>query len=179
MLSASFDYATEVEQLNTLGSGHGYQHVWKEASGKSSGESTQVTWLERGKIFTMTTSADANDELIFARAGANDPNFNLRHDPVFIQRRKAKNSIFASLIESHGTYDPVSETPLSPFSELKSVEVIHDSKEYTVVRILHQAGKSWTLAIANEDSSEKRTHEIKLKAEKYKWQGPFVLLKNK
>ena len=123
----------------------------------------------------MTSSANANDELIFARAGANDPSFNLRHDPVFIQRRKGGNSVFASVIESHGTYNPVSEIPLSPFSGVKSVDVIHDSNEYSVVQIMHQSGKIWTLAIANKDASEKTNHQVKLKGQTLNWQGPFIL----
>lgn len=184
LLSSNFEYAAQTEQLNTLGKGHGYQHIWKEASGKSSGEGNQVTWFghleeggghTRGKFFTMTTSSMADDELIFARAGANDPNFNLRHDPTFIQRRKAKSTIFAAAIESHGTYNPVSETPLSPFSGLKSVEVIHDSKEYTVVQITHNAGKTWRLAIANEDASEKSKHQVKIGEDKLEWTGVLEL----
>jgi len=95
LLSTNFEYATQTEQLTTLGDGYGYQHLWKEASGKSIGDGNQITWFThlndgggqvRGKIFTMTTSSMPNDELIFARGGANDPNFNLRRDPTFIQR---------------------------------------------------------------------------------------------
>lgn len=94
---------------------------------------------------------------------------------MFIQRRNAGNSIFASVIESHGVYDPVSEIPLSPFSKLDSVEVIHNSKDYTVVRIFHQSGKRWTLAISNEDASKKKNHEVKLNGQTINWQGPFIL----
>ncbi len=175
LLSSNFEYATQTESLTTLGKGHGYQHLWEEANGKSSGEGNQVTWFENGKFFTMTTSSMLNDELIFARVGANDPNFNLRHDPVFIQRRKAKSTIFASVIESHGTYNPVSETPLSPFSGLKSVEILHDSKEYTVVQITHQTDKVWILAIANEDASEKSKHQVKIEKEMIEWKGAYMV----
>lgn len=184
LLSTNFDYSTQMKQLSTLGDDHGYQHIWKEAYGKSSGEGNQMTWFAhqgdgggqvRGKIFTMTTSSEKNDELIFARSGANDPSFNLRHDPVFIQRRNGSNSVFASVIESHGIYDSVSEIPLSPFSELKSVEVVLDSKEYTVVRITHNSMKTWTIAIANQNASEKKKHQLKLKEQTLNWQGPFYL----
>ncbi len=184
LLATNFDYATQMNSLTTLGKDHGYQHIWKEASGQSSDKGNQITWFAHqgdgggevnGKIFTMTTSSENNDELIFARAGANDPNFNLRNDPVFIQRRKAGNSVFASVIESHGTYDAVSETPSTPFSELKSVEVIHDSKDYTVIQITHQTDKVWLLAIANTDASEKKSHQVKLKSKTLIWQGPFIL----
>ncbi|MFK8009570.1 MAG: heparinase II/III family protein [Saprospiraceae bacterium] len=184
LLSTNFDYAAQTQRLTTLGNGHGYQHIWEEANGKSTGKGNQVTWFAhqgdgggqvRGKVFTMTTSSEKNDELIFARVGANDPNFNLRHDPVFIQRRKGGNSVFASVIESHGTYDPVSETPLNPFPSLKSVEVIHDSKKYTVIQIVHQTGKMWTLAISNKDASEQTKHQVKIGKEMLEWKGAFIL----
>ena len=182
LLSASFDYAAQLQRLTTLGNGHGYQHIWEEASGKSSSKSNQVTWFAHqgngggqmsGKLFTMTTSSLPNDELIFARAGANDPNFNLRHDPVFIQRRNGGNSIFASVIESHGVYDPVSEVPLTPFSEIESLEVLHDTKKYTVVRLTHQSKKVWTIAIANQDASEKKNHQVEVNGKQINWTGPF------
>ena len=176
LLSANFDYAAQLKQMTPLGSDYGYQHIWKEASGQSAGESTQLTWFEHGKFFTMTTAAEKNDELIFARAGANDPNFNLRHDPVFIQRRKgAQQTVFASVIESHGTYNPVSETPLSPFSGLQSVEVSHDSKEYTAIRITHNSKKTWTICISNQDASTQANHQIRVEGKELKWTGPYMI----
>lgn len=188
LLSSNFEYATQTNRLTTLGTDHGYQHIWEEANGKSSGEGNQITWFThqgdgggqvRGKIFTMTTSSEKNDELIFARAGANDPNFNLRHDPVFIQRRKAGNSVFASVIESHGTYDPVSEIPLSPFSELESVEVIHNNEDYSIISFSKKNGMMWMLFIANNDNSEETEHEIKVDGTAYNWTGSFNLIKEK
>lgn len=184
LLSTNFEYATQTQQLVTLGNGHGYQHLWKEANGKSAEEGNQVTWFThlndgggqtRGKFFTLTTSSLPNDKLIFARVGANDPNFNLRHDPTFIQRRKAKSTVFASVVESHGIYNPVSEIPLSPFSGLKSVEVLLDSKEYSVIKITHKAGKTWTLAIANQDASELSKHQVNIGKEELSWVGVFEL----
>ena len=46
--------------------------------------------------------------------GANDPEFNLRNEQTLIIRKKnTKNTVFASIIESHGTYDPVSELAIN------------------------------------------------------------------
>lgn len=177
LLSTSFDYATQTKRLTPLGDGHGYQHLWEEANGQSSTMGNQLTWFENGKFFTMTTSSMSNDELIFARAGANDPNFNLRHDPVFIQRRKGEQStVFASVIESHGIYNPVAEIPHSPFSGLKSVKVIHDTEAYTVVLISHQTGKNWIVGIANQDASEQSKHQVNVEEEHLEWMGPVLLI---
>lgn len=184
LLSTNFEYAKQTQRMTTLGNDHGYQHLWEEANGKSDGKGNQVTWFNHlndgggqmsGKLFTLTTASLPNDELIFARAGANDPNFNLRPDPAFIQRRRAASTVFAAVVESHGVYDPVSETPLSPFSSIKSVEVLQDSHDYTVVRITHQTGKTWMVAIANQDASEKAKHQLKVGEVSYEWSGVFSL----
>lgn len=184
LLSTNFEYVKQTQQMTTLGNDHGYQHLWEEANGKSDGKGNQITWFNylndgggqmSGKLFTLTTSSMPNDELIFARAGANDPNFNLRPDPAFIQRRQAASTVFTAVVESHGVYDPVSETPLSPFSSIKSVEVLQDSNAYTVVRITHQTDKTWTVMIANQDASEKAKHQLKVEEVSYEWSGVFSL----
>ena len=174
LLSANFAYQTEMEGLKTLGSAHGYQHLWKEAVGNPATGSAQITWFGSDKFYTGTFSVDQGDEVIFARPGANDPNFNLRHDPVFIHRKKnTKSTVFASVIESHGRYNPVSEIPLSPFSGIEKIEVIHDSKAYTLVRLFNKSGKHWTLAISNQDASEKTKHQVEIGTEKLNWEGVF------
>ena len=179
LLSTNFDLETELEGLKPLGKKYGYQHLWKESTGKTSGESAQICWFGGGKFFTSTFATGENDEVIFARPGANDPNFNLRHDPAFIHRKKdIKSTIFASVIESHGRYNPVSEIPLSPFSGIEKVEVIHDSKDYTVVRFSAKAGKVWTVAVANQDASERTKHKVKIGKEKLKWNGAYSVMQS-
>ncbi len=180
LLSTNFDYFTETKQLTTFGADSGYQHLWKEASGKPEAKSTQMTWFEKGKFFTMTTSSLPNDELIFARVGANDPSFNLRHDPVFIQRRKGTQTVFASVIESHGTYDPVSETPIQPFPKVALVEVLHDSKDYTVVQFRSGSEMVCRVSIANADTSKTKKHNIKLNdGSSHSWTGTHLIEKLK
>jgi len=52
------------------------------------------------------------------RNGANDPNFNLRPDPVLIHRRDGvKSTTFITMIESHGHYSSVTEIPINPYPE--------------------------------------------------------------
>ena len=58
---------------------------------------------------------------------------------------------------------------------LKSVEVIYDSKEYTVVQITHEAGKTWTLAISNEDASKTSKHRVEVGSKFFEWTGVYQL----
>lgn len=176
LLSTSFETQSDESHLETLGSGHGYQHLWKEAVGKPSAISDQVTWFGNEKLFTITTAANGDDEFIFARPGANDPNFNLRHDPVFIHRKNAqKNALFASVLESHGRYDRVTEIPLDPFSSIENIEILHDAIEYTVVKLTTVSGGSWTIGLANKDCNKNEKHKLEIAGETIKWKGPYFI----
>ena len=185
LLSTSFELSTETTQLTPLGDDYGYQHIWKEAAGKTTEKRTQLTWFEKGKFFTKTSSSMPGDELILGRLGANDPNFNLRRDPVFITRRKEKNTIFASVIESHGTYDPVSEIPLQPYPTIESVAVLEDNEQYTVVNFTRGASieegrkkTTWTVILANQNNDKKTNHKITIGDQTFSWTGPYYLIKN-
>lgn len=179
LLSADFEYQKSAESMQTLGEGNGYQHLWMEAKGQSKKQQFQITWLGNGKFYSMSSIVDSNDQLIFARLGANDPNFNFRNDPVFIHRKKdSKTSTFVNIIESHGTYDRVSERPINPFSAIDTVELLYDENDYTVIRFKSKKGHSWTLAIANENNNIHAKHKITMNSEKLSWQGVYKMLKN-
>ena len=176
LLSTNFDLKTELEGLKPLGKKYGYQHLWKESTGMPFGKCAQICWFGGQKFFTSTFATNEGDEVIFVRPGANDPNFNLRHDPAYVHRKKnTKSTVFASVIESHGRYNPVSETPLSPFSGIENVEVIHHSKEYTVIRFSAKAGTEWTVGIANQSNFAKAKHKVKIGKENLNWTGAFTL----
>ena len=177
LLLANFDYEAELTRLNTLGAGHGYQHLWKEATGKAEGDNAYINWFSNGKFYSMTSVVGPEDELIFARIGANDPEFNLRHDPAFIIRKKdQKAATFVSIIEPHGAYNPVAEIAEHPFTSVEKVSVLHDDAAYTLIRFSNKSGNSWTLCLAHEDASAAAVHTIEAQAETYEWQGPFKLI---
>jgi len=177
LLSTNFKYNTETTSLTTLGSDYGYQHIWKEAVGISKSGMAQVTWFGDGNFYTQSSAADANDELIFGRPGANDPEFNLRHDPVFIHRKKnTSNTVYASVIESHGVYSTVTEIPLNPFSTISSVSVLHDDKDYTAVEF-SDSKNVWTVLLCNTDADKTKSHSLNIKDKMYTWRGPFKIEK--
>lgn len=179
LLSANFDYKSNSKTLNLLGSGHGYQHVWKEAQGHSDDENAQITWFKTGQIYTMTAAVSNEDELIFGRLGANDPKFNLRHDPCLIIRKKgAKDAVFVSVIEAHGTYSPVDEVPHHPYGDIKEVKLLSNSASYTALQIVTHSGVSWTVVIANNDNSETASHQFKIGKKEISWTGNYYLKKN-
>ncbi|MFY0606537.1 MAG: heparinase II/III family protein [Cyclobacteriaceae bacterium] len=165
--------------LSTMGEGFGYQHLWKVATGDATGEVTQVNWFDKEVFYTLTAAAEKGDSYTFGRIGANDPNFNLRRDPVFIINRSGEeNELFASVLEVHGSYSYVTEKPVNPYGIIKRVEVLHHSNEYTIVSFGNDADDSWTYMMSNMDNSEDSKHDVDVDGTSYSWEGVFQLLKN-
>ncbi|MEL6697497.1 MAG: heparinase II/III family protein [Bacteroidota bacterium] len=178
LLQTDFEYEAEQHALVPLGQGHGYQHIWREAVGKPEGSNARLTWFDKGRFYSMTSWVSEQDELIFARAGAHDPHFNLRHDPAYIIRKQdTQHALFLSLIEPHGSYNPVAEIPHTPFSQVDSIELLHDSEDYTAFSFEHQDGTRWMVMLANQQADETATHTLTIDKVTYQWQGPFELKK--
>jgi hypothetical protein len=176
VMKTNYEYATP-ETLVPLGDAHGYQHLYLEGKGKPTTAMTQFNWLVKGKFYTMTTVTDTADELLFARLGANDPEFNLRRDAALILRRNdVDNTLFASVIEPHGSYTPISELSVNPNSNITGFKVVHDSEDYTAVRVEDNSGQMSLLIIANSDVSAKKRHLLKIDGKKLRWQGPYYFV---
>jgi len=176
LLLTNFDYESEKTTLNTLGSGHGYQHLWKEAVGKVKGDNAHINWFSNGKFYSMTSAVSADDELIFARLGANDPKYNLRHDPTFIIRKKeTKNATFVSIIEPHGKYNWVTELAEQPFTSVEELSILLDNEDYTIIQFSNKAGKKWTLMLAHKDPSAMSEHRVEVGTAFFEWTGVYQL----
>lgn len=172
-LETSFDY-TSSTQLKPLGKKNGYQHIWHEAGAKVKDSSVSFSWLGSGKFYTYTAATQPGDSLIFGRTGATDPSFNLRHDPTLILRKsKQKNTLFASVIEIHGGYSPITEKAKSPYGIIKKVEVIKDDENYTVLKVTSEDKSIALIALANQDFSNNSSHKYTYGSTQISWTGPF------
>jgi hypothetical protein len=175
VLETNFDYEAPFSLL-PMGDSDGYQHLYLEGKGKPSSDSTQFNWLVKGKFYTLTAATEATDELLFARLGAQDPEFNLRRDAALMFRRKdVGDTLFVSVIEPHGLYSPVSELSLNPNTNISSVKVVHDSDAYTAVTIANVENQSSIFIIANRDASGSQRHQLTIGGKQYSWQGPYYL----
>ena len=165
--------------MSPMGEGHGYQHLWTEAVGASKGQNAWITWFNNDRFYTATSFVSSSDQLIFGRLGANDPNFNLRRDPCFIIRKPAqKDALFVSAIEPHGQYNTVTEIPIQPFRSIERIEVLVDSPNYTVLKIINQNGKYFDFMIANQNADPEAKHEINLNNTNYQWTSPVGISHN-
>ncbi len=174
LMATNFEYKTD-NPLKTLGAQNGYQHLFLEASGKSSSKNLKVSWLNNKVFHTLTSLTDPNDELLFTRVGANDPEFNLRRDAGFVIRRKeSSNTLFASIVETHGGYSPVSELSVNAKSSIVALKRLLDNDLYTAVGIQHQNGNQKLFALANQNANKTAEHELILNNKTYQWKGPFL-----
>ena len=125
-------------------------------------------------------ATNTSDQLLFTRIGANDPEFNLRRDAAFMIRRKgARDTVFASVIESHGSYSPVSEFADNSNSNIAQLKVIHDDDNYTAVSIKDKDGNTSMLMLSNMDASASRNHNVTVGGTAYSWTGPYQYIESK
>ncbi len=175
VIKTNFTYKAPTT-LEALGEKDGYQHLWTEGLGTANDGSTQFSWMNNRKFYTLTTVTSKEDEMRFVRIGANDPDFNLRRDPGLLLRRKnAQNTTFVSLIESHGSYSPVSELAVNSKSSIASVKIIHDDTNYTAVEIESLTGNKQVMILSNNDATESTLHKLTINGHDYQWSGPFYL----
>ena len=173
VIHANFELTSD-DQRRVLGEDDGYEHLYLEAAGKPAGDSTKLTWLNGGRFNTVTTAVREDDELLLARLGANDPEFNLRRDPALIVRRQADGpTVFASTIQSHGGYDPVSESATDVSGGVGSIEVVPSVDGHSVVRIVWSEGEESLLIVADGDVREGETQRLTVEGTAYEWTGPY------
>ncbi|WP_158972270.1 alginate lyase family protein [Paraglaciecola sp. L3A3] len=173
VLSKNFSYDSP-NVLKPLGQNNGYQHLYLEGIGKPSTSSTQFAWLGNGKYYTLTSATEGSDELLLTRMGANDPEFNIRREAALMIRRKdSDNTVFASVIEPHGSYSPVSELSVNSNSNIAELKVVHDDVKYTAVTIKDVKGQTSLFLLSNLDASPSTQHKLEVVGKKYSWTGAF------
>ncbi|TDT43690.1 alginate lyase [Maribacter spongiicola] len=173
VLNTNFEYEVP-KTLEPLGADNGYQHLWSEGCGSITEENTKLSWLDKGKFYTLTAATSKDDELRFVRIGANDPEFNLRREAGFIIRRKdTQNTLFVSAIEAHGSYSPVSESAVNSNSSISALKVVLDTVDYTAISITTAKDATKLFIIANTNASKEATHTLKINDKNYEWSGSY------
>jgi len=177
LMSSNQKFQTNNE-LKPLGENFGYQHLWAEAQGELVGNTARLTWFNSGKFYSATSVVNEGDDMILTRIGANDPNFNLRRDPGLIHKRKAKNTLFTSLYEAHGNYDPSDEIPVNSFTSISNLEVLHESQDYVAVRFELKGGERYEFFFSLQESGESSMHKIEMKEGRREWTGTYEFIKS-
>ena len=176
LIETSFPYVPATTRLEALGKKHGYQHIWKEATGKTDSSLASFTFLTGRSFYSVSTNATPATEFILGRSGAADPQFNLRRETAFIVRKKGSNELFVSVLMPHGSFDSQSEVSSGSRPPVRRITVLQNDEDYTAVRIHFINGDDWTVLLANKSVNGSAAHELLLNGRTVSWKGPYTVL---
>jgi hypothetical protein len=179
LMSTNFTYETP-KILEPLGKSNGYQHLWKEGIGTAIADNTKISWLNEGHFYSLTSATQKTDELLFVRIGAHDPNFNLRRDPGFIIRKmNSQKASFVSAIETHGSYNVVSESAVNSYSSIAHLEVVYEDANYIAITIKNKDQSTIVFVLATHSNLATQEHQLQINEKNYQWVGPYYYTKIK
>ncbi len=170
LISTSFKYSPYTGMQEPLGKKNGYQYLWKEADAMVADTVVQLTFLNERTYYSISSLVKGQAQVFFTRSGANDPNFNLRHEPALIIRKKGIDQSFVSVTEIHGKFDPVIEFSTNSYSAVKNIELLQQDEQFSIVEILLN-NKKLIVAQCNMDIDSKAVHT----SAGYSWTGPFAI----
>ena len=175
LVNIDFDYRASEASLSPLGTGNGYQHLWRRASADlDAGENdriAQVSWLLGDRFYTFSTLVQGPQQLLFAELGANDPGFNLTPSSALIRRKDAKNHTFVSILEPHGEYNGTLEFTRDPYSSLSDMDFI-ESDGLDLIYMKFDDGVERALALSY-DADEQVLHRITYQGMNFEWRGYY------
>jgi hypothetical protein len=154
-----------------LGRDYGYQHIWVDATATPDAGRAFVTWQTGDRFYTWRWVPAPGAALILGESGANDPDFNLRREPLLIQRMTGtREALFASVLESHGRYDGAAEQVIASTSQIHAPQVVQ-LPGYDLLVIETLAGARVAVAVARDVTPDK-VHAITWDGQSLRWSGP-------
>jgi oligo-alginate lyase len=154
-----------------LGEANGYQHIWVDAEGAAEAKTAFLTCQLDDRFYTWRWVPQAGAKLLLAESGANDPEFNLRREPLLIQRVEgAGDTLFAGVLESHGRYDGAAEQTTASDSQIRSIT--SESRDGADVMIIETLGGARVAIAFAHDVAAAKTHNIMIGSDRLSWTGP-------
>lgn len=170
LIWTNVNYKPFVNNQEILGKKNGYQHLWKEAEAPVKDSLFQLTFLNEKTYYTISSLVQGEANVFFTRSGANDPNFNLRHEPAVIIRKNAADALFVSITEIHGNFDPINEFSTGSYASVKSIKLLQQDSNYTVAEIQLE-DKKLVIVQSNNNMNEKQANS----ASGFSWTGPVAV----
>lgn len=171
LINTNYHYNAFTDSRKVLDNKNGYQYYWIEALADSLSKVSTTTWLCENRFYSLSTITNIGDEIYLNRLGANDPKFNLRHEPCIMHRSNGKNKTFVSAIEIHGEYNPQLEYTLNPYSNISDIILDYDTDEYTMIKIKTKKGQSLTICLSNKNNDVNAEHHVN----GFVWKGTYKI----
>ncbi len=170
IMEFDFDVASQAAERRVLGEANGYQHIWVDAKASLGDGKGALTWILDGRFYTYRFAGNGPLAAILGESGANDPNFNLRREPLIILRAQREGTAsFASLLEAHGKYDGAAEQTVASRSRVANLTHDHiDNKD--IVRLTLKTGQRFAIAVSHNSDPE-QAHVVTLNGEEIAWKG--------
>ncbi|UIJ44012.1 heparinase II/III family protein [Sphingomonas cannabina] len=167
-----FPIRSNVAERPVLGKQAGYQHIWVDATGTLPAGGGALTWMTDDRFYTYRMLPPAGAQVILGESGANDPNFNLRREPLLIERVTGKDVQFVNLLEPHGVYDPSAETTVGSSSRIAALRHARGD-DGDLIAIDLAGGGTITLAIA-DSADPAAMHRATIDGRTVEWKGHFA-----
>lgn len=174
MMTTNLKYEAAKSQMTAMGQKAGYEYVWREAHGKTD-QPLSFTWLDGSRYYSLVTSAAPGTEVLLGRIGANDPSFNLRSEPMVVVRRRARDHLFASVIQPHGYFNEARELSRNARPSVEQVRVVGHNNQASVVEVTGQNGLRWLVMVNNEPASDAARRSVSFGGQKYEWTGNYAV----
>ncbi len=170
IMEFDFDAEANVASRPVLGAHSGYQHIWVDAQGALDDGKGALTWILDGRFYTYRFAGNGPLSAILGESGANDPEFNLRREPLILLRAQRDGEAhFASLLEAHGSYDGAAEQTLDSRSLV--ADLTHDRvDDMDVIRLTLKSGLRFAIAVSHNPDPE-LAHQVALDGESLSWNG--------
>ncbi len=173
LISTTVKYTPFTDKQEVLGKKNGYQYLWKEAEARVNDTLVQLTFLNDRTYYSLSTLVQGPATVYFTRSGANDPNFNLRHEPAMIVRNTGRNQTYVNVLEVHGQFDPINEFSTYAYASVKKIRLIRQDAQYTIAEIM-LGEKQIIIAQSNSTTDKETLHSVS----GYNWKGPFAVYYN-
>lgn len=175
LISTSAKYQPYTTSQQVLGKENGYQYLWKEAEAKAADTTFQLTFLNNNCFYTLSSAIQDSATIYFTRTGASDPDFNLRHEPGLVIRKKGENQSFISVLDIHGKFDPVTESSSGSYSSVKSIRIVKEDDNLLVSEITID-GKALLILQCKKIFGASEAHSFQMSNTIISWNGPFKIL---
>ncbi len=170
IMETGFEVERNLAARPVLGDDKGYQHIWVDGVARPAIENAFMTWIMDGRFYTYRFVPEDGSEVILGESGANDPNFNLRREPLVIQRTSGSDrATFISALESHGLYDGATEQTVGSRSFIRSLRHVRDGKNDLVI-VESNSGAKTALAISYDNDPD-RQHRVAFDGQTISWIG--------
>lgn len=170
IMEFDFDAQSNIAARPVLGETNGYQHIWVDAEADIADGKGALTWILDGRFYTYRFSGNGPTTAILGESGANDPEFNLRREPLIMLRaQRSGTASFASLLEAHGSYDGAAEQTLNSRSYIADMDHLQ-SGEMDIIRLTLKSGRRFAIAVSHNPDPE-LAHSVTWESDTIAWSG--------